>query len=220
MALTGLGLIGFIFVHLAGNLLLLKNDGSSFNAYAHTLESWGVLLYVAEVGLIGLFVSHIFSAILVRRANMQARPQGYKMVATKGGPSYASPASKGMAISGLLILVFLVIHIWQFKFGPNVDAGYVTESKFGPIRDLYRLVVESFRDPLVTGFYLVCLLALGLHLRHALWSAFQSLGLLNTESRTRLYAISLLVALILAGGFLLIPLWVFFGLSTMFTAAG
>ncbi len=220
MALTGLGLVGFVITHLAANLLLMKSDGTSFNTYAYNLTTWGVLLLVAELGLAALFITHIVSAILVKRANASARPQGYRVAKSKGGPSYSNPASRNMFITGMIIFAFLIIHIWQFRFGPGESAGYTTQLKAGEARDLHRLVVETFKNPMFMVFYSVCMIVLGFHLRHGFWSAFQSLGLLNNQSREKLNKLSILLAAIIAGGFLLIPIWIFFDLGTMFTVAG
>ncbi len=213
MALTGLGLVGFVITHLLGNLALYRMDGVPFNTYAHTLESYGLLLYIAEVGLLGAFVVHIITAIGLTKGNSSARPTGYRKLETKGAPSRWSFASRRMIVSGLILLAFLILHIWQFKFGPGTPEGYVVEIKGENARDLHRLVIETFHNPMYVGVYVFAMLFLGTHLRHGFWSAFQSLGAMSPRFAPAINALGIALALILAAGFLFIPLWIFFGLG-------
>jgi succinate dehydrogenase / fumarate reductase cytochrome b subunit len=115
--LSGLMLIGFVCVHLAGNLTLFARDGGKlFNSYAHHLESLGPLLYAMEFGLIAVFLLHIASAVSVRLSQKEARPQAYAVAASKGGPSRQSLSSRSMLITGLLLAGFVVLHVKMFKF--------------------------------------------------------------------------------------------------------
>ena len=85
-----------------------------------------------------------------------------------------------------------------------------------PARDIYRLVKETLEQPLFAGIYMVAMLVLGLHLRHGIWSAFQSLGLLTERNSRIFYRVALVLALLLAFGFFLIPFWFVFGLHQVF----
>lgn len=211
MGLSGIGLVGFIIFHLIGNLPLYLPNGDTYNAGVASLYSLGSLLLVLEIGLLVLFLIHIVTAIKLKMVNSKARPDGYEAaMRSKKGPSKASPASKHMIISGLIILVFLVLHIWHFRFGPSIADGYVTQISGHDARDLHRLVVETFRNPLQVGFYVVVLLLLGSHIRHGFWSAFQSLGWMQSKWSGPIYALALVLALVLAVGFLFIPLWIYF----------
>ena len=203
--LSGLMLIGFVCVHLAGNLTLFARDGGKlFNSYAHHLESLGPLLYAMEFGLIAVFLLHIASAVSVRLSQKEARPQSYAVAASKGGPSRQSLSSRSMLITGLLLAGFVVLHVKMFKYGPY----YETTLKDGTVvRDLYKLVVEEFSKPVITWAYVAIMLMLGLHLRHGFWSALQSLGALKPACSRCVYAAGLLFAILLAGGFLLLPLY-------------
>ncbi len=203
--LSGLMLIGFVCVHLAGNLTLFARDGGKlFNSYAHHLEALGPLLYAMEFGLIAIFLLHIASAVSVRLSQKEARPQAYAVTASKGGPSKQSLSSRSMLITGLLLAGFVVLHVKMFKYGPY----YETTLKDGTVvRDLYKLVVEEFSKPVITWAYVVIMLMLGLHLRHGFWSALQSLGALKPKCSGCVYAGGLLFAILLAGGFLLLPLY-------------
>jgi succinate dehydrogenase / fumarate reductase cytochrome b subunit len=203
---TGIALIGFIIGHLAGNLTLLVG-GELFNAYAEKLHQLGFLLYVVEVGLVLLFLTHIVPALAVHLDKRKARGVQNTIVQSKGAQSKQTIFSRSMAVTGLILLAFLVIHIIQFRFGPNIADGYVTLVNGEPARDLYRLVVEVFKDPLWVAFYVFCMLLLGSHLRHGAWSAFQSIGILSNPMRPLAYSAAGILAVAVAVGFLVLPLW-------------
>lgn len=208
MALTGIALVGFILMHLAGNLLLLDGSGSLFNQYVYKLYSWGPLLIVAELGLAGLFALHIISGILVSAGNKVARSQNYEMARTKGS-TFSNASSKYMIISGSIMLLFLILHIWQFRFGPGITEGYETIINGEKSRDLFRLVVEVFQNPVYVVIYLTVMVFLGFHLRHGFWSAFQSLGVMNPRIKYPIYTIGVLLALAVSVGFLILPIWLY-----------
>lgn len=216
MALTGLGFVGFIIAHLAGNLFLYSSTSEAFNRYAYRLESLGDLKEIAEIGLFGLIAAHILLAISLKRSNVRARPQGYQMTQSKGRPSKSTPISRNMIVSGILLFGFLILHLKQFTFGPGEEAGYVTElpatATMAAVqtRDLHRLVFETFQNPLYVGIYVVAMLLLGAHLRHGFWSAFQSLGATSPKMNAILYPAAIGIAILLAGGFLLMPIYLHF----------
>lgn len=210
MALTGLFLIGFVILHLSGNISLYFPDGTKFNAYAAYLASFGNLFYVAEVGLLVLFLVHIVTAIQITRLNKAARPVGYKVYQTKGGPSKANLSSRFMIVSGILLLGFLVLHIWQFRFGPNMLDGYTVDFQGQQIRDLHRLVIETFQNPVYVVIYVFAMIMLAFHLRHGFWSAFQSLGAKNPSLHDKLQKLAILFAVLISLGFMGIPIWIYF----------
>jgi succinate dehydrogenase / fumarate reductase cytochrome b subunit len=201
VALTGLSLVGFLVAHLAGNLLILLGP-STFNGYGHALIS-NPLVIPAELGLIGLLLLHIFKALSHVVQGRTARPHPYTKKAWAGGSSRKSWGSTTMAVSGIVVLVFIVSHIVTMKFGayyPAEEAG---------VRDLYTLVVEVFKSPGMVMFYVVAMGVIGLHLRHGISSAFQSLGLMTPGWTTTVLSVGLGLSVILAGGFALIPVWVY-----------
>lgn len=208
--LTGLILCGFIVSHLIGNLLLLAG-AEQFNAYAHFLESFGhgYAVYVAEIGLIVFFLSHAVAGLQVARDRAKARSRRYVKRAHAGGASRKTVASMTMVITGIILLVFLVLHIWMFKFGPGVDAGYTTMIDGQTQRDLYRLVVEWFKIGPVTAAYVAVMLMLGTHLRHGFWSAFQSLGANSPKYMPLIHRAGIVFAVFMAVGFLLIPVLIY-----------
>ena len=211
MSVSGLSLVLFVIVHLLGNLTLFKSDGAAFNAYAFALDNLGVIKCIAEIRLVLVFGLHIYTALTLKVKNSSARPVGYRKVQSKGGPSLSNPASRNMIITGSVLLGFLILHIWQFRFGPGVEAGYVTDVKGETARDLHRLVVETFQNPMFAAIYTGVMFFLGMHLRHGFWSAFQSLGAMNARLTKPVYALGLALAAVLAVGFLLIPVWIYFG---------
>lgn len=212
-ALTGLGLIGFVVLHLIGNLLLLSPKPDWFNLYALKLHQYGPLLTLAEIGLVSVFAIHIVNGIRLKLNHKSARPTGYKAWKSKDGPSYADASSLFMAVSGLVLLIFVVIHVIQFRFGPSIAEGYTAVVAGEQARDLYRLVMEAFHQPVTVMFYVLAMIFLGLHLRHGFWSAFQSLGVSGSRVNRNLRVVGYAVAGLLTIGFLMIPVWVYFGFS-------
>lgn len=206
MGATGLMLIGFLFVHLGGNLLLLVPDkGNLFNQYAHHLVSLGPALWLAEAVLAAIFLGHIAMGVSVTMRNKTARGVAYRDEKTKGGPSQKTVASLSMIYSGVILAIFLVVHIVTFKFGTYYETTIHGET----VRDLYKLVVESFQHPLYTLFYVVSLGLLGLHLRHGFWSAFQSLGAAHPTYTKCIQATGIGIACLMAFGFIAIPVIIF-----------
>ncbi len=213
MALTGLGAVGFVAVHLIGNLTLLSANPDYFNTYAKGLHDLGPELTLMEIGLVVLFALHVVTAVTLKKNHKDARPIGYQVHQTKGGQSKLGLSSKYMAVSGSALLVFLILHIIHFRFGPNIAEGYVTAVKGAESRDLYRLVSEAFHNPGAVAIYLAAMVFLGFHLRHAFWSAFQSLGLMHPKYSKGIYAFGLFLAIVLSVGFMVIPLWMYFDCS-------
>ena len=205
---TGIALTGFVLVHLLGNLNLFFGS-KAFNRYTETLHSLGVLLYVAEIGLIALFVIHISSGLAVWLGKRRGRPIENSVVASKGAPSRPTTSSRTLALTGSVLLLFLVVHVAQFKYGIFGGLEYKTVVDGKEIRDLYRLVAETFANPLWVAFYAAAVGLLGLHFRHGIWSAFQSIGMLTPWLRPIAYSTGAAVALAVALAFLVMPLYLF-----------
>jgi succinate dehydrogenase / fumarate reductase cytochrome b subunit len=209
-AVSGIALMLFIVVHLGGNLtLLIPDGGATFNAYAHKLHSLGPLLWVARAGLLVFFLGHVVTAIGVRLDERRARPESYALRASKGGPSKQTWCSRSMLVTGLVILFFVPLHIWMFSL--NQGTAHATISYHGvEMKDVYLSVVRGFRDPLKAWGYVAVMALLGFHLRHGFWSAFQSLGALNAKYIPAAYAAGLVFALLMAIGFLILPLYILY----------
>ncbi len=211
MAITGLLLVGFVITHLAGNLLLYPKEGELFNAYAQKLADLGPLLYVAEIGLVAFFLFHAVTGIRLAIRARQVTPTKYAMTKTKGGNSRWGFAANNMAITGTILLIFLVLHVIHFKYGPGIEAGYVaTLSAGGEARDLHRHVVEQFKNPLMVGLYTAAMLFLAAHLRHGIWSALHSLGLTRETNSNKIYFVGGVLGILLGVGFLTIPVYIYF----------
>jgi succinate dehydrogenase / fumarate reductase cytochrome b subunit len=169
MALTGIGLLGFTLTHLIGNFLLFLG-ADAFNMYAYTLTS-NPLIYVAEAGLIGMFMAHIALAAITKTQNTSARDQRYLVKKSTGrGETFAS---KTMAYTGGILGIFVVLHLINFKFGDT----YMTTIDGVEVRDLYKTVVLYFSNPLYVAWYVFAMFTLGVHTSHGVQSSFQSLGL-------------------------------------------
>ena len=201
IGLTGVALFVYMLLHLAGNALIFAGQ-DVFNEYSHLLIS-NPLIVPIEIGLLLIFLLHIYKAVTNWMGNQAARPVGYAKKELAGHTSRKSLASSTMIWSGLIILVFVVIHVQQFKFGSWYT---VTDST---VRDLYRTEIEVFQNPLWVAVYVIATLLVGLHLRHGIASAFQSLGLDHPVYTRRLTAAGLVFAVLIGAGLAIIPIWVY-----------
>lgn len=205
--LTGIGLTVFVIGHLLGNLQLLIG-ADKFNKYAHNLESLGPLLWLIEIGLVAIFVIHAAIGISIYKKKKKARPVEYNNYNTMGQPSYQSSSSKSMAVTGSIILLFLIMHVATFKFGIGLP-HHTTIVDGIEMTDLYKRVYDAFQNPMVVVIYVGVMILLGLHLRHGAWSAVQSLGALNSKYRPTVYTLGVVLAVALAIGFLVLPVWLY-----------
>jgi succinate dehydrogenase / fumarate reductase cytochrome b subunit len=193
MAVTGLAWVLFLVFHLGENLFLWAGP-ERFNNWAHWLTGWQVPLIAAEIGLVVFLVLHMGNAWRVTNENYAARPQGYLMKAPSSGSS--TFASRTMWYGGLILLIFLIIHVWMFKFGDH-----------GGEHGLWGLVVRSFKNPWIALGYIIAMVPLGLHLSHGFASAFQTLGVLKPHWRQGFRKAGQFFGWVIAGGFILLPLW-------------
>lgn len=204
--LTGLLLVFFIIFHLAGNLAVF-GEPNAMNAYSQFLHSLGPLLWVARIGLLALFVIHAWIGISIWLKKRKARPQGYEVYSSKGGPSKQSLSSRSMAFTGVVLLVFVVIHINTFALGDMGEVmidGQMTH-------DIKTLVLDTFQNPVYAFGYTVVMILLGVHLGHGIWSAFTSLTVRSKKASAIIYTVGAVAAFLLAVGFLFIPLYIYFG---------
>jgi succinate dehydrogenase / fumarate reductase cytochrome b subunit len=202
VALTGLALFAYLVLHLAGNVLIFGGR-DTFNEYSHVLIS-NPLIVPVEIGLAAIFVLHVYKALTNYWTNRLARPHGYARKTNAGHTSRKSVASTTMIASGLVVLLFVLIHVKQFKYG----AWYSTAGD-QPIRDLYRTEVEVFSQPFWAAFYAICTLVVGLHLRHGIASSVQSLGIEHPTYTRPVTAVGAVLAILIGGGLAFIPIWVY-----------
>ncbi|MEM9291525.1 MAG: succinate dehydrogenase cytochrome b subunit [Acidobacteriota bacterium] len=206
MAVSGLMLFGFVLTHMLGNLKLYFGP-EEINNYAEWLRTIGKpalpkngALNIARVGLLAAVFLHIWSAWQVTRLSRKARPQKYVKQAT----IQATYASRTMRWGGVIVLLFIVYHLLHLTLGVVGPEGF----EYG---DVYNNVVLGFRNPLISGFYILANLALGLHLYHGLWSLFQSLGLNHPSYRALRRPIALAFASVVTLGNISFPLAVLSG---------
>lgn len=169
VATAGLGLALFVFTHMAGNMLILVSP-KAYNLYGHALIT-NPLIYVAEAGLVGIFFLHAILAIVLTVRNFCSRKTRYaKAPKEKTRPKLFSST---MWFQGLIILAFVVLHLFTFKYGTMYTIEYDGEV----VRDLHRLVVEVFSKPVYVWGYIISMLIMFAHLAHGFSSVFQSLGI-------------------------------------------
>ncbi len=210
MAASGILFILYVLAHMYGNLKAFSGH-DAYNDYSHHLRTLGEpmlpyegFLWIMRAVLILALVVHVYAAAaLWRRAN-GARSQKY--VVKKNLAS--SFSSRTMRWGGLTILLFLVWHLINFTIGKVNVAG-------GETNDPYNLLVDTFDTWWMTLIYLLAMLALGMHLHHGTWSAAQTLGLTNnTRARRNAKTLGWILAVVVAGGFSLVPIFVLAGVIT------
>lgn len=203
IAITGLLLCGFLVSHLSGNFLLLAGP-DMFNLYGHKLMSLGALLYVLELGLLVVFLVHLGLAVKLTIENKQARgPQNYALRKRTGrGTTFMSAT---MPYTGLVLLIFIILHLMNLKYGTY----YATNVDGVEMRDLYRLTMEYFSNPLNVGWYVFAMICAALHTAHGFGSAFQSLGLNHSKYYKKIKYIGYAYAILVGGGFSFISIWAY-----------
>jgi succinate dehydrogenase / fumarate reductase cytochrome b subunit len=190
MALTGLAFIGFLAAHLAGNFAIYAGK-PAFNGYAEKLQSLGPLLYFFRAGLIAFAVVHITTGLVLFLQNRKARPVSYTTYASAGGRTLSS---RTMPYTGLIILAFVVFHLFHFTF---VDKTAAT---------IFDLVTVAFNRPGVIALYAVAMVIVALHVRHGFWSAFQTIGANHPKYMPAVSVLSLAAGWAVAAGFGLLPI--------------
>jgi succinate dehydrogenase / fumarate reductase cytochrome b subunit len=210
MAVSGILLVLFLIAHMAGNLHVFEGR-EEMNAYAHGLRTLGEpllphesLLWVMRIGLIAAAAVHIWSAVVLTRRALAARPVRYASKKPAKGESRHAVAT--MRWGAVVVFLFLIWHL--------LDLTFRTVNPVKEVPDAYGAVIATFspeRWP-VTVFYLLALAALFFHLRHGIWSAVQTIAGPNTKWRKRTQAIGLAVALLVVVGFAIVPISVTFEL--------
>jgi succinate dehydrogenase / fumarate reductase cytochrome b subunit len=174
MAISGLMLLLFVIGHLVGNLLVFLGP-HALNDYAQHLRDLGPLLWVARIGLLAAVAIHIVTSVQLVMENRRARGQRYAVFK----PQTTTLGARTMAISGLMVLAFIVYHLMHFTFRvthPEISHAVDAMGR----HDVYRMVVLSFRQPVIAIAYVWAMALLFLHLSHGVGSTLQTLGA-NTE---------------------------------------
>ena len=210
MATSGIIFVLFVLVHMYGNLKAFGGH-DTFNTYAEHLRTFGEpilpyagLLWIIRVVLIVSIVVHVTTAIMLWRRSAAARPVKYAVKRS----AHSSFSSRTMRYGGLTLLLFIVWHLINFSIGRVNVSG-------GATNDPYNLLVDTFAVWWMTIIYLVAMVTLALHLHHGTWSAMQTLGLTSsTKARVRAKTLGWVVAVVIAGGFSLVPIFVLAGVIT------
>lgn len=205
MALTGIFLILFLAEHLIGNLLLLKGDsGVAFNEYAHFMKH-NVFIQIGEVILFGGILFHVIEGIVLMIKYKKARPVGY----TTNKSKINNWTSRFMGPFGVIILVFLIIHLnnfFRYKYFPGSE---VSNMEGTDVMDMAGLVYRVFANPLEVTFYVVAMMIVGFHLWHGFESSFQTLGLNNKKYTPLIRIAGRCFAVLVPLGLALIPLVIY-----------
>lgn len=200
MALTGLILVGFVIIHMLGNLNMFRGS-DAMNGYAHLLKSNQAVLWGARSVLLLAVLGHIWSALALTQLSMAARPVGYLHKEAQS----ATIASRTIRVGGVVLLLFIVFHLLHFTVGAVQPAPF-SET------DVYRNVVGSFSIPWVAVTYMVAMIALGMHLFHGVWAAFRTLGVARPSAHPMKRQLATVVAVVVWLGFTAIPVAVLTGL--------
>jgi succinate dehydrogenase cytochrome b subunit len=196
MAVTGLIMIAFLIVHALGNLQMFQGP-LAINEYSAALKRLGPLLWLARGGLLVALILHVIAAYQLTRREQSARPVGY----AERDPQVSTLASRTIRWGGVLLLVFIVLHLLHFTFGtihPAFDH-----------KDVYGNVVAAFQVWWVALLYLAAMVGLGLHLYHGTWSSIRTLGLTRTSADPLKRRVATVLAWAIYLGFSIIPIAVF-----------
>ncbi len=209
MAVSGLGIIGFLIAHVAGNLLIFAG-AEKINAYGQGLRDLGPLLWALRGGIIVMFGVHIWSAIVLADRNRSARPQSYKVKK----PIKSTLFSRTMMISGLTVLAFVSFHLLHYTFGLVQPEYFNASYKLHDgrtVHDVYTMIIYGFQNPFYTVVYIICMNLVGWHLSHAVTSMLQTLGLNNPRYNGVFKKAGPAFAVVIVVAYLSIPLSVMFG---------
>ena len=191
MAVTGLCLIGFLAVHLLGNVMAFAG-AEAFNGYAAKLHSLQPYLTVFNIGLALLGLVHIVVGIILFFENLKARPTRYKVYKNPGGRTIGSNT---MPYTGVLILIFVVFHLLKFTF---VDKS---------VTPIYQQMAATFAGPLWVCLYVAAMIVVAVHISHGLWSMFQTFGLNHPRYMPLVMKLGLVAALAFGIGFGMLPIY-------------
>ena len=201
MAVTGLILFGFVVGHMAGNLQIFEGP-AKLNAYGAFLHSIGELLWPVRILLLICVTLHIVATVQLALRKKRARPVGY----SRKQAISSSYASRTMYWSGPIVLAFIIFHLL------HLTAGYIHPGAALIEGDVYHNVVVGFQVWWVSAWYIFSICLLGLHLRHGLWSLFQTLGVHQPQHTALLQKAAFVIALVIVLGYISIPISVLLGL--------
>lgn len=203
MGLSGLAMSGFVLGHMAGNMLVFVG-AEAFNKYGHAIVTNKPLLFGAETVLLLAVFVHMICGIWLTRDNKAARESRYAL--SPNGTKESTLASRTMIHSGVIIAVFIVLHLIQFKFGHVYSVSYDGVE----MRDLHRNLIEVFSNPIAVAWYFAAVALLGFHLCHGVEASLQSLGFRHPVYTKIIHKVALCYGTVVALGFISQPIYVFF----------
>jgi len=191
MAVTGLCFCSFLILHLAGNLILYSGR-DAFNSYAEKLHSLGSIITMAEFGLLFFAIIHILIGATLFYQNLRARPIRYSINKWAGGRSIGSVT---MPYTGLLLLIFIIIHLLNFHFIEKNDTT------------IFQIVTDTFAKPGYIAMYVAAMIVVAIHVSHGFWSAFQTIGANHPKYMPVIRGLSIVFSIALGVGFGFIPIY-------------
>lgn len=208
MAITGIMMIGFLVGHIAGNLLIFLGP-EAINSYAVGLRELfhGAAIWILRIGMIVALILHVRAGIVLSLRNRASKGRNNTKVASVS----SSFASRTMAYTGILILVYVMYHLSHFTLG-GAHSEYFSYVDSAGRHDVYRMVVESFQQPIISASYIIAMIVTGLHLNHAVSSAFQTLGLNHPRYTPLINSMGPALGIILMLGFISIPVAILTGI--------
>ncbi|MFN0033487.1 MAG: succinate dehydrogenase cytochrome b subunit [Saprospiraceae bacterium] len=209
MSLTGIFLMLFLVVHLLGNLQLLKDDGGeAFNTYAFFMTTNPLIKFISY-GLYAFILLHTVQGLRLWLGNRAARGSTrYAVSHTRG----SEVSARNMAWLGIVIFVFLILHLWQFwlKMKMGVLTPVDVDAYDHAVPNLYKPVEEAFQNIYYVIFYVVSMVVVGFHLWHGFWSSFQTLGLAHRKYTPIIKAVGYIYSIGVPLGFAVIPIVSYF----------
>ncbi|NQT11085.1 MAG: succinate dehydrogenase cytochrome b subunit [Desulfobacteraceae bacterium] len=192
MAVTGLSFICFLMAHLAGNLTLYGGE-NAFNSYVERLHTFGPVITIVELGLLFLVITHVLTGSILFYQNILARPIRYKVYKSAGGRSLGSAT---MPYSGFIILAFIIFHLINFHFADKTGTT------------IFQIVAKAFANPLYIVIYIAAMIVLAIHISHAFWSLFQTIGADHPKYTPLIRIAGIVISLIFGVGFGFLPVYV------------
>lgn len=192
MAITGLCFCGFLAVHLIGNLTIYGGK-DFFLSYVEHLHSLGKLITIAEWGLVILALVHILTGLTLFYQNLQSRPVKYQVKKAAGGRTIGSAT---MPYSGIIILLFVLLHLFTFRF---VDKTNIND---------FTILLQTFAGFGYVLIYLIAVVIVAIHVSHGFWSGFQTLGLNHPKYMPIIVGLGLVFSIVVGVGFGFIPIYV------------
>jgi succinate dehydrogenase / fumarate reductase cytochrome b subunit len=202
MAVTGILGVGFVVVHMAGNLQMFKQAGAAqaMHDYAVALRALGPLLWVARAGLIVVVALHVVAAVQLTRINRAARPVGY----AERRAQVSTWGARTMRVGGAILVAFIVFHLADMTWGWGHPAFIHL--------DPYHNLRVGFQRWWAVVFYLAAIVSLGFHLYHGAWASWRTLGARRASPRPRHRTLAIVIAVAVSAGFAVVPLAAALGL--------